>query len=257
LNLEAPPITNNGAYYQSIGKALTVQPGSKIWVKSVTFTITIGGGGACGASNTGANGTGESGNAGEASTISLEVKYGYDFGNDNDLTYTLTKSSLITAAGGGGGHYGTSTLSQIVGGAGGTSPDNSVNIDTDRCYVCGRRAGNSAGTLTLDSSDYTKSSLSAHAAFALSIRFSVEDPKGSVDGNIKSKSHDPLQGKADIANNNDSTNVANCVLPGGHSWESGHSDTSKTVYGGGGGAGGDKPDTTARAGAAGTVEFYY
>jgi hypothetical protein len=243
LNIEAPPISiaENGYFVLSKRLAITnvVQ---EVKITSLNFKVTLGKGGPAGSS--GRNNGGSAGASGGDSFISLTINYKYTTDGTNWTDLSETKDSIIKAAGGKGGGRGTTDLSKIEGGAGGSSehtPSRELFNTKNWCGVCYSVPGSSGASITLDSNDYGNSSPGEASAKAFKLCFSTQPASDSYS---KLLDHKTVKGTVVVQGDNDG--IKSCIIPGGHSYGQGAFEANAVF--GGGGAGGVLTNSQAKGG---------
>lgn len=243
LNVEAPPISQADNGYFVLGDRLAITSlVTDVRITSLEFKATVGGGGSAGSS--GKNNGGSTGTSGGDSYISLTINYQYTTDGTTWINLSHTKSNLIKAAGGKGGGKGTTDVSKIDGGSGGSASHSSSRelfYTKNWCCVCYSVGGSSGSSITLNADDYGSSGQSGVAAKSYAFCFSTI---AASDSYLKSDSFNKLSGAVKIQGDNEA--ISSCRIPGGHSYGSG-ADSSNAGWGGGG-CGGTTTNSQAKGG---------
>lgn len=249
LNIEAPSILKVENGYFVLGNRLAITEGvQNVKITSLEFIATIGNGGNVGSS--GRNDGGSAGASGGNSSISLTINYKYTTAETITETtewvsLSYTKNKLIEAAGGKGGSKGTIDVSKIEGGAGGSSehtPSRELFNTKNWCGVCYSVQGSAGASITLDSTNYGNSGSEGVSAKSWKLYFSSQT---AIDTYSKlSSGLDAVAATVKVQGNNEG--IAECMIPGGHSYGAGAASDNAGF--GGGGAGGTLTNTQANGG---------
>lgn len=250
LNLEKPPIitaSDNSKWV--LDKKIPINGTIReLKVDSLEFKVTLGQGGTPGTS--GKNNGGSAGTSGGNSYIDVKVNCKTTLDGKNWTDVSVTKSAVVMAIGGKGGSKGTTDVSEIFGGAGGTA-EHTSSFKNNWCCVCYSFAGVSGASIQLNSTDYGKSGSNGVPASYGRLYFSTQSASDSCSKIIN---HAAISATVEVEENKDETNIERCIIPGGHSYGVGASSGDAGF--GGGGAGGALTNSQAKGGC-GFLGLYY